>query len=365
MQGEIRYARSGGVNIAYEVTGDGPLDLVLVPGFVSHMELDWQEPRYARFLERLGSFARLIRFDKRGTGLSDRPSALGGVETRMDDVRAVMDAADSDRAALFAFWEGWVPSRPSSRRRIRSAPRRSCCSAPSRVARAARLSVASTPRRADRSRRAARRGVGDRRDDVARVVRAGADGTPSAVDRARSSRGDTGLDPRSDHEQRRHRRPTRPAGHPGADARAPARGIRGRGDVHRGGYPASPHADDARCAVPPVARAGRGRRGRGVPHRRATGAAGGSRSRDDSVHRSRRVDGARPRARRRGLGGAARAASRDRPPGASRGFTARRSIPQGTAARSTAGAPSTVRSRSARSSESSAWTCGQACIRAR
>jgi class 3 adenylate cyclase/pimeloyl-ACP methyl ester carboxylesterase len=105
-QPEIRYARSGEVNVAYQVTGDGPLDLVLVPGFISHLELDWEEPRHARFLERLGSFARLIRFDKRGTGLSDRPSALGGIEARMDDVRAVMDAVGSERAALFAFWEG-------------------------------------------------------------------------------------------------------------------------------------------------------------------------------------------------------------------------------------------------------------------
>jgi class 3 adenylate cyclase len=105
-QPEIRYARSGDVNIAYQVTGEGPLDLVLVPGFISHLELDWKESRHASFLERLGSFARLIRFDKRGTGLSDRPSALGGIETRMDDVRAVMDAVGSERAALFAFWEG-------------------------------------------------------------------------------------------------------------------------------------------------------------------------------------------------------------------------------------------------------------------
>ena len=103
---EVRYARSGEVNIAYQVTGDGPFDLVLVPGFISHLELDWKEPRQARFLERLGSFARLIRFDKRGTGLSDRPSMLGGIETRMDDVRAVMDAVGCECAALLAYWEG-------------------------------------------------------------------------------------------------------------------------------------------------------------------------------------------------------------------------------------------------------------------
>jgi pimeloyl-ACP methyl ester carboxylesterase len=103
---ETRYAKSGDVNIAYQVVGDGPLDLVLVPGFVSHLELDWEEPRYAHFLDRLASFSRLIRFDKRGTGLSDRPGGLPDAETRMDDVRAVMDAAGSNRAALFGYSEG-------------------------------------------------------------------------------------------------------------------------------------------------------------------------------------------------------------------------------------------------------------------
>jgi len=74
-QVETRYAKSGTINIAYQVTGEGPLDLVLVPGFVSHLENDWDEPRSALFLERLSSFSRLVRFDKRGTGLSDRPLA--------------------------------------------------------------------------------------------------------------------------------------------------------------------------------------------------------------------------------------------------------------------------------------------------
>jgi pimeloyl-ACP methyl ester carboxylesterase/class 3 adenylate cyclase len=102
----IRYARSGDVNVAFQVTGGGPLDLVLVSGFVSHLEYDWQHPSSARLLERLSSFARLIRFDKRGTGLSDRAVGLPDFETRMDDVRAVMDAAGSDRAALFGYSEG-------------------------------------------------------------------------------------------------------------------------------------------------------------------------------------------------------------------------------------------------------------------
>jgi class 3 adenylate cyclase len=101
-----RYAKSGDVSIAYQVTGDGPIDLVLVPGFVSHLDVDWDDPRHARFLRRLASFSRLIRFDKRGTGLSDRPGGLPDLETRMDDVRAVMDAVGSERAALFGYSEG-------------------------------------------------------------------------------------------------------------------------------------------------------------------------------------------------------------------------------------------------------------------
>jgi DNA-binding SARP family transcriptional activator/class 3 adenylate cyclase len=101
----VRYARSGDLSIAYQVTGDGPIDLVLVSGFVSHLEKDWEEPRHAHFLDRLGSTARLIRFDKRGTGLSDRPHGVPDLETRMDDVRAVMDAVGSRRAVLFGYSE--------------------------------------------------------------------------------------------------------------------------------------------------------------------------------------------------------------------------------------------------------------------
>lgn len=106
MEVEIRYARSGEVNIAYQATGEGPFDLVLISGFVSHLDYDWAHPSFVRLLERLGSFARLIRFDKRGTGLSDRTVGLPDFETRMDDVRAVMDAAGSERAALFGYSEG-------------------------------------------------------------------------------------------------------------------------------------------------------------------------------------------------------------------------------------------------------------------
>jgi class 3 adenylate cyclase len=106
MPGTISYTRSGDVNIAYEVTGDGPIDLVLVPGFFSHLETYWDHPDIAAMFERLGSFARLIRFDKRGTGLSDRSVGMPDLEQRMDDVRAVMDAAGSERAALFGYSEG-------------------------------------------------------------------------------------------------------------------------------------------------------------------------------------------------------------------------------------------------------------------
>jgi DNA-binding SARP family transcriptional activator/class 3 adenylate cyclase len=102
----VQYARSGDLSIAFQVTGEGVLDLVLVPGFVSHLEKDWDEPRHAHFLDRLGSFARLIRFDKRGTGLSDRPQGVPDLEARMDDLRAVMDEAGSERAVVFGYSEG-------------------------------------------------------------------------------------------------------------------------------------------------------------------------------------------------------------------------------------------------------------------
>src|SRR6185295_810954 len=103
---ETRYARSGGVNVAYQVVGNGPRDLVLVPGWVSNIDVFWDEPSLARLLTRLGSFTRLILFDKRGTGLSDRVSDMPSLEVRMDDMRAVMDAVGSQRAALFGYSEG-------------------------------------------------------------------------------------------------------------------------------------------------------------------------------------------------------------------------------------------------------------------
>jgi class 3 adenylate cyclase/pimeloyl-ACP methyl ester carboxylesterase len=106
MTPRARYARSGDVTIAYTVVGDGPFDLVYIQGFVSHAELAWRVPAYAEFLSRLASFSRLIFIDKRGTGMSDRAEGVPSLETRMDDVRAVMDAAGSARAAIMGVSEG-------------------------------------------------------------------------------------------------------------------------------------------------------------------------------------------------------------------------------------------------------------------
>ena len=103
---ETRYAKSGDCHIAYQVFGAGALDLVLVPGFISNLEESWEIPSAARWLNRLGQFARVIAFDKRGTGLSDRVSSLPTLDERMDDARAVMDAAESQSAVLLGISEG-------------------------------------------------------------------------------------------------------------------------------------------------------------------------------------------------------------------------------------------------------------------
>jgi class 3 adenylate cyclase len=110
MRPETRYAKSGDVHIAYQVVGEGPFDLVFVPGFVSNVDHSWEWPALARMLSRLASFSRLILFDKRGTGLSDRVAGIPGLEQRMDDVRAVMDAVGSERAAVFGISEGGAMS---------------------------------------------------------------------------------------------------------------------------------------------------------------------------------------------------------------------------------------------------------------
>src|ERR1700739_3018048 len=103
---QTHYAKSGDVSIAYQVTGSGPFDLVYVPGFVSNLDGQLENPGWSHFFSRLSNFSRLIRFDKRGTGLSDRVAGIANLEDRMDDVRAVMDAVGSERAALFGISEG-------------------------------------------------------------------------------------------------------------------------------------------------------------------------------------------------------------------------------------------------------------------
>ena len=103
---ETRYATSGEVSVAYQAMGEGPIDIVMVPGIISHVEALHELPGYTAFLRRLASFARVITFDKRGQGLSDRMSGAPSLEERMDDIRAVMDAAGSARAVLAGFSEG-------------------------------------------------------------------------------------------------------------------------------------------------------------------------------------------------------------------------------------------------------------------
>ena len=101
-----RYARSGSLNVAYQVFGDGALDLVFVPGYISHVEQIWKYPACSAFLERFGTFARILMFDKRGTGMSDRATGIPTLEERMDDIRAVMNAAGSEKAVMFGLSEG-------------------------------------------------------------------------------------------------------------------------------------------------------------------------------------------------------------------------------------------------------------------
>src|SRR3977135_3162853 len=103
---ETRYAVSGDINIAYQTMGSGPVDIIMVPGFVSHVEFAHELAGYTAFLRRLSTFARVVTFDKRGQGLSDRISGAPSLEQRMDDVRAIMEAISSQRAIVFGHSEG-------------------------------------------------------------------------------------------------------------------------------------------------------------------------------------------------------------------------------------------------------------------
>ncbi|MBO0331460.1 alpha/beta fold hydrolase [[Muricauda] lutisoli] len=106
MKPKTNYTKSGEFNIAYQVVGDGPVDIIYIPGWVSNIDMMWAEPRLAAFLARLALFSRLILFDKRGTGLSDRTDDYSTMEERMDDINAVMDATHSGKAFLFSHSEG-------------------------------------------------------------------------------------------------------------------------------------------------------------------------------------------------------------------------------------------------------------------
>jgi pimeloyl-ACP methyl ester carboxylesterase len=106
MPPRTQYTKSGNVSVAYQVLGDGPIDLVFAQGWLTNLEYAWENPDYARFLTRLAAFSRLIRFDRRGMGMSDRDVEQSTLEERVDDIRAVMDAAGSQRAALLGVSEG-------------------------------------------------------------------------------------------------------------------------------------------------------------------------------------------------------------------------------------------------------------------
>src|SRR5579872_3490825 len=106
MQPDTRYAKSGNVNIAYQVFGEGPINLVIAPYFVSNVEHFWDEADASRWLMRIGRFARVVMFDKRGTGMSDRVAEMPGLDLRMDDLRAVMDAAGMEQGAILGLSEG-------------------------------------------------------------------------------------------------------------------------------------------------------------------------------------------------------------------------------------------------------------------
>src|SRR3569832_1516623 len=104
--GTTRYAKSGEINIAYQLFGEGPRNIVFTPGFVSHVEHVWEYPQARHFNERMAALGRVVMFDKRGTGMSDRTAAMPTMDERMDDIRAVMDAVGFDRAVLIGISEG-------------------------------------------------------------------------------------------------------------------------------------------------------------------------------------------------------------------------------------------------------------------
>jgi len=180
---ETRYSLSGEVNIAYQVVGEGPLDLVFVPSLTHHVELVWENPPQARFFNRLASLGRLLLFDKRGTGMSDRVVGAATLEARMDDIRAVMDAAGSERAVLLGLGDGGplcalfaatYPERTTALVLLNTAPR---------MVRSPELPWLPTRVERDRQVEEMVRRWGDREDAAARFARA----SPSATEEERRS----------------------------------------------------------------------------------------------------------------------------------------------------------------------------------
>ena len=316
----ISYARSGDVSIAYQVVGDGPRDIVLVPGWVSNLEAAWEDPDLARAQERLASFSRLILFDKRGTGLSDRVPAsdLPSLETRMDDVRAVMDVVGSERAALFGSSEGGsmavlfaatYPERTTalmgfgmfaSRRWSPEYPW-----APTTEQREAWLSTIAERLGRRRRPRRHRPESGGRRA-VSRMVRElhpaqrepGVRGGPRPHEHRHRRPGSAPDDPRSDARDAPGRRPRRQRRgsplHRVADSRGEARRVPGRGSR--------------------LLDTGRGRRrgrDRGVPDRRAPRSRARPGAGDGAVHRHRGLDRPRGEDGRPAVDGRARGAPDD------------------------------------------------------
>src|SRR5919202_80476 len=262
---ETRYAKSGDLHVAYQVVGDGPFDLLHIPGFVSNVEGMWDEPLLARFLGRLASFSRLILFDKRGTGLSDRVPVdrLPTLEERMDDLRAVLDAAGSEQAALLSHSEG------------------------------GNLAVLYAATYPERTRALVTTGM-----FAARIWSPDYPWAPKPEERERRSRGRALADEHADRRPRRSSDDHRP------HARHPPHGRPGRerrgGALDREPDPGRALSRAARRGPPAVGRrpGPPPRRGGGVPDRHTAGARARPRPRDRSLHGHRRLDGAGRGARR-------------------------------------------------------------------
>ena len=373
-----QYAKSGDASIAYQVVGDGPIDLVLVLGFATHLELQWEAPPFARFFERISSFSRLIIFDKRGTGLSDPVTEVPTLEQRIDDVRAVMDAAGSERAALFGISEGG----PMSVLFAATHPERVTAlvlhGAMGRTTEAPDYPWAVARGGASRVRRRVHRpllgatGRGDGRalrSELRGRSPGGGVHRPSGALRRESGDGPADL-----RDVPGHRRASHPAHDPRSDARPPPARRPGRQSTRRQGArradpgrPIRGASRDRPCAL--GRRLGSRARGdRGVPDRRPLGSRARPRARHGDVHGHRRLDGASGGVRGRALARAARSASGSGAARAdavprTRGEDAGRRLPRHLR-RPGAGDPMRA-ARSRRRPAPSAWRCASACTAAR